>query len=229
MSENIQSMFGRIAPTYDQVNRLLSFNRDIQWRQAAVKQMLQGGFEPQRVLDLCAGTGDFALAVKEQVPTAQVMMADFAKPMLAIAKEKIGIMQGFQLLAADALKLPFQDMAFDAVVCGFGVRNLDSMEAGIREIARMLKPGGRAVILEFFRPTSPLAKLIYTFYVGMIVPIRGGAVSKDKAAYDYLQKSAKAFVSVKDFKALMEKNGFKDITIESRTMGVAFSVAGVRK
>jgi demethylmenaquinone methyltransferase/2-methoxy-6-polyprenyl-1,4-benzoquinol methylase len=227
MSQTIQQMFSRIAPTYDQANHALSFNQDIQWRKDSVKQAAQDGFKPRRVLDLCAGTGDFALAVKEQWPEAKVTLADFAKPMLVLAKRKAGT--GFDYLEADALKLPFQDFSFDAVVCGFGVRNLDSVEAGLKEIARVLKPGGKAVILELFKPTGFLSKLAYAFYVGTILPMRGGAISKDKAAYDYLQKSSKQFLSLNDFKVVLEKNGFKDVRIKNQTMGVAASLAAIRK
>lgn len=229
MSQNIQSMFGRIAGTYDEVNHALSFNQDIQWRKDSVAQLTRDGFVPKKALDLCAGTGDFALAIKEKASDANVILADFAKPMLTLAKGKAGGRQGLEFVEADALKLPFQDMTFDTVVCGFGVRNLDSLETGVREIARSLKPGGRAVILEFFRPTGIFARLAYAFYIRSIVPIRGGAISKDKAAYDYLHQSARNFVTVKEFKQLMEKNGFKDVSIEARTMGVAYSVMGVRK
>lgn len=134
-----------------------------------------------------------------------------------------------EFLGADALKLPFQDFSFDAVVCGFGVRNLDSLEAGLKEMARVLKPGGRAAILEFFKPTGFFTRLAHAFYVGTIMPMRGGAVSGNKEAYDYLQKSAKNFVSLDEFKQLMEKCGFKDISTEAKTMGVAVSVVGIRK
>ncbi len=229
MSSNIQSMFGRIAGTYDQVNHTLSFNQDIQWRKASVSQMTKDGYVPKKVLDLCAGTGDFALAVKETTPGAQVTLADFAKPMLTLAKKKANSQTGLSFVEADALKLPFQDMAFDTLVCGFGVRNLDSLEKGVKEIARVLKPGSKAVILEFFKPTGLFAKLAYTFYVGSVMPARGGAISNDKAAYEYLHNSAKNFVTVKEFKALMEKNGFKEVSIEARMMGVAYSVVGIRK
>jgi demethylmenaquinone methyltransferase / 2-methoxy-6-polyprenyl-1,4-benzoquinol methylase len=191
--------------------------------------MLKDGFKPKTVLDLCAGTGDFALAVKEQVPEAKVVLADFSKAMLELAKPKIGNAQGFEFLGADALKLPFHDMAFDAVVCGFGVRNLDSVESGLKEIARVLKPGGKAVILEFFKPTGLLTKLAHTFYVGTILPIRGAKISNDKEAYDYLQRTAKNFHSLSEFKELMVKNGFKDVSAEKQTMGVAVSVMGMRK
>src|SRR5579885_1144632 len=178
MSEKIQAMFSQISPTYDQANHALSFNRDIGWRKDSVKQMLGGEFKPRMVLDLCAGTGDFALAVKEQAPEAQVVLADFSKPMPFLARNKIQDRPGFELLGADALKLPFHDMAFDAVVCGFGVRNLDSLETGLREIARVLKPGGKAAILEFFTPTGFLTRLAYAFYVRTLLPIRGGMISK---------------------------------------------------
>lgn len=229
MSQQIQTMFSNIAPTYDQANHSLSFNKDIQWRKDAVKQMLKDGFKPNRVLDLCAGTGDFALVVKEGVPEAQVTLADFSKSMLLLAKEKTGSLQGLNILEADALKLPIHDMAFDAVVCGFGVRNLDVLESGLKEIARVLKPGGKAVILEFFKPTGLLTRLAYAVYVRTILPIRGGMVSKNKGAYDYLQQSARDFVTVEQFTQLMEKNGFRDISIENKTMGVAVSIVGIRK
>jgi demethylmenaquinone methyltransferase/2-methoxy-6-polyprenyl-1,4-benzoquinol methylase len=229
MSSNIQGMFGRIAGTYDQVNHTLSFNQDIQWRKASADQLTRDGYVPKKVLDLCAGTGDFALAVKEKNPKAEVVLADFAKPMLVLAKRKAGQQTGMGFVEADALKLPFHDMAFDTAVCGFGVRNLDSLEKGVKEIARVLKPGGRAVILEFFKPTGMFAKTAYFLYMGSIMPARGAAISKDKAAYEYLHKSAKNFIKVKDFKQLMENNGFKDVVIEARMLGVAYSVIGVRK
>jgi len=229
MSATIQSMFSRIAGTYDEANHKLSFNKDVQWRKDSVKQLTQGGFKPKKVLDLCAGTGDFALAVKESLPETQVILADFAKPMLQLASDKVKGKPGLELLETDALKLPFQDMTFDAVVCGFGVRNLDNTEAALKQIARVLKPEGRVIILDFFRPTSPLSLLIYNFYVRTIVPLRGGAISKDKAAYEYLRDTAGKFMPVNELKALMEKCGFKDVAIESRTLGAAASVMGIRK
>ncbi len=117
--------------------------------------------------------------------------------MLVLAQKKTP-QSGFAYVESDALKLPFHDMAFDTVVCGFGVRNLDSLEKGIKEMARVLRPGGKAVVLEFFKPTGLLAKLAYAFYIGTIMPMRGGAISKDKAAYDYLLNSSKNFASVSE-------------------------------
>ena len=229
MSQKIQAMFSDIAPTYDKANHLISMKKDVQWRKDSVRQMLRGGFSPVKVLDLCAGTGDFALAVKEQAPAAQVVLADFSKPMLLLARNKVKAQAGMEILEADALRIPFQDMVFDAVVCGFGMRNLDSLEKGLLEAARVLKPGGKALILEFFRPTNPLLRAIYAVYISTILPALGGAVSKNKAAYTYLPASAKQFVSLTEFEQVMEKCGFKDIISENRTMGIAVSVLGTRK
>jgi len=229
MSAQVQTMFNRIAGTYDEANHSLSFNQDVQWRKDSVAQLTKDGFVPNKVLDLCAGTGDFAFAVKEKAPNAQVVLSDFSKPMLVLAKGKGQKQTGLTYVESDALKLPFQDMTFDTVVCGFGMRNLDSLEKGVKEMARVLRPGGKAVILEFFKPTGLWANLAYAFYINAIMPVRGGAISKDKGAYEYLRNTSKKFSSVADFKALLEKNGFKDLSIESKTMGVAYTVVAVRK
>jgi ubiquinone/menaquinone biosynthesis methyltransferase len=150
--------------------------------------------------------------------------------MLKLARAKTrGIQSRVDLLEADALKVPAQDMAFDAVLCGFGVRNLDSPEAGLREAARLLKPGGRLVVLDFFKPEGGWLSLFYSFYMKFVVSGLGGAISKDPDAYTYLPQSAKAFLSVGDFVRLMEKCGFKDVTSESFSGGVAASVVGTIK
>ncbi len=222
-------MFSDIAPTYDQANHALSFNKDILWRKESIEQMGKDGFEPKMVLDLCAGTGDFAMALRAKYPAAKLFLADFAKPMLKLAKTKMTSQSGVEFFEADALKLPFQDMAFDTVLCGFGVRNLDSLDKGLSEIARVLKPGGKAVILEFFRPSGLFSQLAHAFYIKFLVPMRGGAISRNKEAYEYLQQTSSSFSSIRDFRDLMEKKGFKDITIETKTMGVAVSLVGVRK
>jgi demethylmenaquinone methyltransferase / 2-methoxy-6-polyprenyl-1,4-benzoquinol methylase len=223
-------MFSRIAGTYDEINHKLSMGKDIQWRKDSVRQLLKGGFKPGKVLDLCAGTGDFALALVAEQMECKVLLLDFSREMLKLARTKTrGIQSRVDLLEADALKLPVQDMAFDAVLCGFGVRNLDSAEAGLQEVARVLKPGGRLVVLDFFKPQGFLPNLFYSFYMKYVVTRVGGSISKDPDAYTYLPDSAKAFLTVDDFGKLMEKCGFKEVGWETRSMGVAASVMGTRK
>ncbi len=230
MSEQIKKMFSRIAGTYDQVNQKLSMGKDKQWRKDSVKQLLRDGFKPKQVLDLCAGTGDFTLAMVTDDMDCKVVMVDFSSEMLKLAKGKTrGNPARVTFVEADALKMPFLDMSFDAVMCGFGVRNLDNTEAGLKEIARILKPGGKLVVLEFFKPQGGFLNLFYGLYMKYVVTRVGGAISKDPAAYEYLPTSAKNFLSVQEFKALMEKCAFKDVGIENRTMGIAVSLVGTRK
>jgi demethylmenaquinone methyltransferase/2-methoxy-6-polyprenyl-1,4-benzoquinol methylase len=223
-------MFSRIAGTYDQLNTRLSMGKDKQWRKDSVKQLLSGGFKPKIVLDLCAGTGDFTLALVTDDMYCKVVMVDFSREMLKLARGKTrGVSGRVTLLEADALKIPIQDMSFDAAMCGFGIRNLDSAEAGLKEIVRVLKPGAKVVILEFFKPQGALLNLFYSFYMKFVVAKAGSSISKDSDAYQYLPSSARSFLSPADFGRLMEKCGFKDISVESRTMGIALSFVGTRK
>lgn len=230
MNTKIQKMFTRIAGTYDELNHKLSLGKDEGWRKASVARLLQGGFKPKKVLDLCAGTGDMTLALVTNDMDCKVVMADFSREMLKLAKSKTkGVPSRVSALEADAAKLPFQDMAFDAAMCGFGVRNLESAEAGLRELARVVKPGGRVVVLDFFKPEGGLMTLFYGFYMNFVVTKVGAAVSKDPDAYTYLPTSAKGFLPVGEFAKLMEKCGFKDVSVETYTAGIAASVVATRK
>jgi demethylmenaquinone methyltransferase/2-methoxy-6-polyprenyl-1,4-benzoquinol methylase len=227
---SIQKMFTRIAGTYDELNRKLSLGKDEGWRKAAVALLLKDGKKPRQVLDLCAGTGDMTLALVTDDMDCKVTLVDFSREMLRLAKSKTRGVQGrVTLLEADAAKLPFQDMAFDAVVCGFGVRNMESAEAGLKEIARVLKPGGRLVVLDFFKPEGGLMTAFYKFYMNFVVTKVGGAISKDPDAYSYLPTSAKNFLPVADFAKLMEKCNFKAVETEVYTAGIAAAVMGTRK
>jgi len=223
-------MFSRIAGTYDELNRKLSMGKDESWRKAAAAQLFKGGNKPHQVLDLCAGTGDMTLAMVTDDMDCKVTLMDFSGEMLKLARSKTrGVQRRVQLLEADALKMPFQDMTFDAAICGFGMRNLDSTEAGLKEIARVLKSGSRLVVLEFFKPGGGFKNFLNSLYMKFVVAKVGGVVSKDPDAYEYLPSSAKNYLSIEDFKALMEKCGFKDIETETLTMGIATSVMGTRK
>ncbi len=212
-------MFSEIAPRYDLLNRLLSLGADLSWRRRAVALALEG--RPRRILDLATGTGDLALLLKEGAPEAQVVGADFAPPMLALARKKAEV-RGVEVdfLEADALALPFPDASFDAVTVAFGFRNFADYQRALHEIHRVLAPGGRLVLLEFPPPPKGAFGLVYRLYFGKILPFIGGLISGSFGAYRYLPESVEAFPPPEALKALMEEVGFR-VRYELLTFGVA--------
>lgn len=212
-------MFSEIAPRYDLLNRLLSLGVDLSWRRRAVALALER--RPRRILDLATGTGDLALLLKEGAPEAQVVGADFAPPMLALARRKAEV-RGVEVdfLEADALALPFPDASFDAVTVAFGFRNFADYQRALQEIHRVLAPGGRLVLLEFPPPPKGAFGLVYRLYFGKILPFIGGLISGSFGAYRYLPESVEAFPPPEALKALMEGVGFR-VRYELLTFGVA--------
>lgn len=223
--ESIQAMFSRVAPRYDFLNRFLSGGQDTRWRKRAVRRIPDCNGEPA-VLDLCAGTLDFSLETRKQFPDASIHASDFCLDMLKIGKPKLLPQNGTQLSCADALALPYKDASFDAVLCGFGVRNLASLEDGLKEIFRVLRPGGRALVLEFFRPEKAVEKLFYATYGRFVIPALGGLLSGDKEAYRYLNRSVSQFCSVEEYRALLEKTGFQKTSQRAMSFGVAYLTEG---
>lgn len=190
----VREMFGRIAPRYDLLNRLLSANLDRGWRRAAAGEVLAG--QPGRVLDLCGGTGDLALEVVRLGRASLVVCCDFAHPMLLRARDKLARSPHGEpcvLLEADGLRLPFPDGAFCAVTVGFGVRNFADLDRGLRETHRVLRPGGRLVILEFSRPEGGLTSRLYGFYLRRILPRVGDGLGGGRGAYRYLARTVAGF------------------------------------
>jgi demethylmenaquinone methyltransferase/2-methoxy-6-polyprenyl-1,4-benzoquinol methylase len=219
----VQDMFTRITPRYDFLNHLLSFSLDRVWRWRTAGRFARVLRRADaRVLDLCCGTGDlaFALAREGGGAGAAIFGADFVEPMLNRACAKahtIGHAVAFS--AADALQLPFPGASFDLVTCAFGFRNLANYERGMREIARVLKPGGEVGILEFSEPgTGPLAAL-FRFYFRQILPRVGAAISGSGEAYSYLPASVGKFPSPRELAALMESCGFTEVKFESWNFG----------
>ena len=226
----VRAMFGRIAPRYDFANHLLSFQIDRWWRWRTVRRVREVLLRPEaRVLDLCCGTGDLLVAL-ERRRGAWVLGSDFCHPMLVGAREKIA-RRGMRsrLFEADALALPLPDASLDLVTMGFGFRNLANYKRGLRELRRVLRPGGMIALLEFTQPTSRLFASVYSFYSRRILPKLGGAVTGDPQAYAYLPESIRKFPNAEELVGEMRRAGFADAGFERMTGGtVALHVARVR-
>ncbi len=236
----VRDMFTRIAPRYDFLNHLLSFSLDKIWRRRTAKRFANVLRRPEaRVLDVCCGTGDLAFALDRarsaalgspQTAAAPVAGSDFAEPMLARAREKARHARSSAVFAAaDALQLPFADSSFDLVTTAFGFRNLANYEDGLREFARVLRPGAELGILEFTEPgAGPLAG-IFRFYFRHVLPRIGGAISGNKDAYAYLPNSVRKFPSPAELASLMEKSGFADVRVTRWNFGSVILHSARRK
>lgn len=215
-AKRVQAMFDAIAPTYELVNRVLSMGRDAYWRRRAVEW---AAIRPDdEVLDLACGTGDFARAFAAARPRG-VVGCDFAEGMLGLAAQRGG--DRLRWARADALSLPFPNRSFSVVSCAFGVRNFSSLSTGIKEAARVLKPGGRIVILEFSVPRSRLLGSLYLFYFHRVLPRLAAWISGDRTgAYSYLPQSVTSFVDADGMTRTLESAGFEDIQHRRMTIGI---------
>ncbi len=224
------AMFDAIAGRYDLVNRIMSFGTDQSWRRKTVAALKLDGEGQPHVLDLATGTADVALEVLRQCPGATVTGADPSEKMLEVGREKIAtaeLQDRIALVTAAAEKLPFEDATFDGVTIAFGIRNVADRPAGLREMLRVTKPGGRVAILELNEPesgwTAPFAKL----HIRKIVPFMGGLISGNKE-YRYLQNSIAAFPSADEFTQTMRDAGFEIDDVIRITFGVAHVFVGRR-
>lgn len=219
--EAVTAMFDDIAPRYDLLNRVLSFGIDQQWRNRAIKLLEQD--KPRRILDVATGTGDLAIKALSIEPE-KVVGVDISEEMLEHGRAKIheqGLEGRITLQKGDAEKLPFSDSQFEAVVVAFGVRNFENLESGLREILRVLTPGGRLVVLEFSHPGAFPIKHLYQFYSHVILPVVGRVVSKNDAAYRYLPASVDAFPSGVQFLSRLRDAGFVGTESIPLTFGIA--------
>ena len=224
----VRAMFDEIAPRYDLLNHLLSLNIDKLWRSLTVREVRDVLEHPgARALDLCCGTGDLSIAL-EHGSGARVVGLDFCAPMLSIARGKSASRERIALVQADATGVPFPDASFDVVTIAFGLRNLASVEAGLAEIRRLLRPGGRAAILEFSRPVVPVLRELFAFYFTRILPRIGGAISGSPGAYSYLPASVEAFPDQRRLKAMMERAGFSQVRYRNLSAGIAALHVGER-
>ncbi|HMC62418.1 MAG TPA: bifunctional demethylmenaquinone methyltransferase/2-methoxy-6-polyprenyl-1,4-benzoquinol methylase UbiE [Candidatus Solibacter sp.] len=229
----VRAMFGRIAPRYDLANHLLSFNIDRRWRAHTVNRVRPILERPgARVLDICCGTGDLVLALEKGAGGGRasgVLGSDFCHPMLIAAAAKIARRRAnVRLFESDALHMPLADRSLDLLTVAFGFRNLANYDAGLREIYRVLRPGGMAAILEFSQPPNAAFAAIYNFYSRRLLPRIGGLLTGTSDAYNYLPESVRKFPSAPELAEGMRRVGFKQVRFERLTGGIVALHLGER-
>ena len=224
--EQIAAMFNSISGKYDFLNHFLSLGIDILWRKRAVRLLKK--HQPKLILDIATGTGDFAIEALSLNPE-KIIGVDISEGMLSVGREKLikkNLTDKIELISGDSEFLPFEDNFFDAVIVSFGVRNFENLEKGLSDMLRVLKPGGKVVILEFSKPKSFPFKQIYQFYFQWILPKIGKLISKNHAAYTYLPDSVEAFPDGDDFLNILDKIGFQKNQCTPLTLGISSIYSG---
>lgn len=218
--EQVATMFNNISHTYDMLNRMMTMGIDTIWRKKAIRSLRS--INPQFILDVATGTGDFALESIRILNPKKIIGIDISVGMLDVAREKIqkkGLQDQFEVQLGDSEKLPFDDQTFDAVTVAFGVRNFENLAQGLSDIRRVLKPGGKAVILELSNPTAFPIKQLYHFHFHTLTPALGKLISKDSRAYAYLPESVANFPDGERFAAITQSVGFKETKVRPQTFG----------
>jgi demethylmenaquinone methyltransferase/2-methoxy-6-polyprenyl-1,4-benzoquinol methylase len=227
--EEVAEMFNNISGRYDFLNHFLSVGIDKIWRKKAIRELKE--LNPERILDIATGTGDFAIAALKLKPK-EVVGVDISSGMLDVGKEKMkrkGVDNIVRMELGDSEDLPFDTGYFDGITVGFGVRNFENLEKGLGEMLRVLRPGGKAVILEFSKPKSFPVKQLFGFYSKRMIPFFGRLISKDKRAYTYLPESVEAFPEGKDFEAILKKVGYAAIHSRKVSGGIATIYTGTKE
>jgi demethylmenaquinone methyltransferase / 2-methoxy-6-polyprenyl-1,4-benzoquinol methylase len=219
--EDVRGMFSSIAPKYDLLNHLLSFNIDKCWRKKAIDALdpKSGG----RYLDVCTGTGDFAFELLKRQGTMAVGV-DFSEEMLRYAEAKKNDFTDVFFAAGDAMELPFKEGVFDGAMAAFGIRNFEGLEKGLLSVAKVLKKDSRFVVLEFPHKVGGIFGPLFNFYFRAVLPMLGRMISKDSFAYNYLPESTRHFPDDEALKKLFEKCGFEIVSFKKRTMGIVLEI-----
>jgi demethylmenaquinone methyltransferase/2-methoxy-6-polyprenyl-1,4-benzoquinol methylase len=227
--EQVADMFNNISKTYDFLNHFMSLGIDIIWRKKAINELKKD--QPKLILDVATGTGDFAFEALSVLNPDKIVGVDISEGMLDVAKQKIAkrnLGHKFEVKLGDSEKLPFGADEFDAVTVAYGVRNFENLEKGLTDINRVLKPGGKAVVLEFSKPKAFPIKHLYQFYFNYITPGIGKMFSKDSRAYSYLPESVAAFPDGNDFIAVMNNAGFKHTKCRPLAFGICSIYTGIK-
>ncbi|MGH9374006.1 MAG: bifunctional demethylmenaquinone methyltransferase/2-methoxy-6-polyprenyl-1,4-benzoquinol methylase UbiE, partial [Vicinamibacterales bacterium] len=219
----IAGMFDAIAPRYDLLNHALSAGLDRRWRERAIEAL---GLTPgERVLDLCTGTADLAVAAVQKRSGVSVVGIDFAGEMLKLADRKIaalGLGSSIRLVRGDGTSIPLADSCCDAAAIGFGIRNVVDPARALAEIARVLRPGARLAILEFGQPRIPGIRTLYSWYFRYVLPLVGRVISKHQSAYSYLPASVRTFPSPSEFATVIAATGFSQVRSVPLTLGIVY-------
>lgn len=224
-SEQVRDMFDNIAPAYDFMNRAMTLGIDKNWRRKVVNlihRQVHTKASPQ-ILDVATGTADLAISMAKRIPSAHITGVDLSEGMVSLGNKKVeeaGLKGRVSLCIGDCLRLPFADATFDVISVAFGVRNFEHLDAGYKEMLRVLRPGGMLCVLELSVPSSPIVKPFYKIYTRRIIPALGRLASKDMSAYTYLPASIEAVPVRSEMTHLIESCGYKDARYISLTMGV---------
>jgi demethylmenaquinone methyltransferase/2-methoxy-6-polyprenyl-1,4-benzoquinol methylase len=225
--DQVAKMFDSIAFRYDFLNRFLSGGNDVRWRKKAVMQLQKNN--PQNILDIATGTGDLAITSYKILTPKKIIGIDISEGMLELGRKKIqqlGLKNFIELRSGDSEQLNFADNSFDAITVAFGVRNFQHLEKGLSEMLRVLKPGGKLVVLEFSHPKNKLFKVLCDFYMNAITPQAGKLFAKNKDAYQYLNKSVQTFPEREQFIHIMEKTGFVNTYFKVLSFGICCVYCG---
>ena len=218
----VEAMFDNIAPTYDTLNHRLSWDIDRGWRKKAIRQLAP--HRPQTILDVATGTGDFAILSAQMLKPQTLIGADISEGMMEIGRQKVkrlGLDGTISFAKEDCLQLSYEDNTFDAVTAAFGIRNFADLDKGLREMCRVLKPGGHLSIVELTQPVSFPMKQLFHLYSHTILPVYGRLISKDSSAYTYLTKTIEAFPQGERMMDILKKAGFRDAAFRRLTFGIS--------
>ncbi len=227
--EQVAAMFDDIAPRYDFLNRFLSAGIDVGWRKKAIGYLKE--IAPQKILDVATGTADVALLTNKILKPAHITGIDISEGMLQLGRKKITAARAenkITLISGDSAALPFDTNSFDAVTVAFGVRNFEKLELGLQEILRVLRPGGKLVVLEFSKPSAPVMKQLYNFYMRFITPNIGRAFSKNATAYKYLDESITKFPERQQFTNILAGLGYINIIYKPLSLGICSIYCGTK-